>query len=227
MTHLCQVTMPLYTGIPEDSIVNTFHFNWAGGGDPDSLDWVFLKNKIRDFYTAVFTNSGTAGMAPYVNQTAVGFKAWDLTDPVPRAPVFSETYSGAAVQSGSSYLPSEVAICLSYHGAPVSGLDQRNRRGRIYLGGLGSCGTAATSGTPTVMPRPTSTIMNNMSTAAHDLLTIVAPGGAFVWVVYSPTLAAIVGPPGDATPVVGGWVDDAFDTQRRRGQAASLRQIWS
>ena len=58
--------------------------------------------------------------------------------------------------------------------------------------------------------------------AGEDLLTASLAAADWHWVVYS-----TVQPAGQRTAdVVNGWVDDAFDIQRRRGLAANSRQVF-
>lgn len=91
----------------------------------------------------------------------------------------------------------EIALCLSYYNARSN----PRRRGRIYL-------CPALSGASMNTARPDNTICNR----ALDLGDgFAALGGADVdWVVYSPTA-------NDHHPVVGTWVDNAWDVMRSRG----------
>lgn len=125
---------------------------------------------------------------------------YKLSDPTPRVPVYTHgwNFSGA---TGTSSMPQEVAICLSFQAAKVSGLPQARRRGRIYFGPL--AGVAETSG------RPTSTLINNVAAFGQALLS-ESNISDWTWVVYS-------GVNNSAADVQSGWVDNSFDTQRRRG----------
>jgi len=56
--------------------------------------------------------------------------------------------------------------------------------------------------------------------APRSLLAPTETAGGWDWVVYSPTN-------GNTVNVDNGWVDNAFDTQRRRGLAVTARTNWT
>jgi hypothetical protein len=143
----------------------------------------------------------------------------------PRVPIVEDTIT--LTTAVGNCLPTECAICLSYEGAPVSGQVQARRRGRIYLGPLIQNNTTTSAGRVIVSAATTTAITN----AATALAGISGPPDAF-WSVFSPTLA---GPePWSAgtlssamTQATRGWVDNALDTQRRRGSDPTLRTLWT
>jgi hypothetical protein len=122
--------------------------------------------------------------------------------------------------SSTTDLPSEIALALSFH-ADLTGIPEHSgglrprasRRGRIYLGPFCNMGvvTDPVTGRTSV---PTQ-MQTDIKQAAHAL-RVAEPG----WCVWSRKLA-------DAFPVVGGWVDDAWDTQRRRGEDPISRSLWA
>jgi hypothetical protein len=139
------------------------------------------------------------------------FTSYDDSDPTPRPPVLESTY--AQVPGGGAPLPPEVSIVMSYQGARQAGEAQSRRRGRIYLPFLGESNNG-TDG------RPLAALVTLVSNAgdAHLASSVGAP--SWTWVVYSPTSAAYV-------PVNNGWVDNEWDTQRRRGRIATSRTTFS
>lgn len=117
----------------------------------------------------------------------------------------------AALSAGT--MPTEVAMVLSFQGSRAAGFPQGRRRGRIFLGPLlGSVGGA--DGRP--IPAARTTIANAAAVLKTDL---AAPGDQY-WAVWS-------GADMQAVEIDNGWVDNAFDTQRRRGVATTDRTIWS
>lgn len=217
MTYLMQVGFPYFTGLPEDLSINTFHFNWLNPGDPGTTDYTNLCNDVILMYNAIFGVVGQQLMAGVINPAAVFQKVYNLTDPEPRPPRFMITGSGVLTDPLFD-TPLEVSLCLSYEGAKVAGLQQASRRGRIYLGPLGDIVTTV-HGDPTHFPVPGTVWTTNILAAAHQL-TVATIGHGWQWVVYSRKL-------GSSTPVVDGWVDNAWDTQRRRGNAATSRRTWT
>jgi hypothetical protein len=123
-------------------------------------------------------------------------RAYNPDDPMPRQPRIHPF----AIEGGSSSAPTEVALCLSYY---ADNKLPRNR-GRIYVGPWG-----------TANHRPDSAQMNMLGAMAAAFSAL---GGANVqWQQVSKTGA------GHRKKVTNWWVDDAWDTQRRRGVGALTR----
>lgn len=92
-------------------------------------------------------------------------------------------------------------MVLSFQADKVSGLPQARRRGRVYFGPLG--GAAEASG------RPGTTLLSAVVAFGAALLS-ESNLADWTWVVYSTVNNG-------GAPVTNGWVDNSFDTQRRRG----------
>lgn len=217
MTYLAQVTIPYYTSLPTDVVTNTWHFDWAGVGPPGTTDWTALRTQIMDLYANLYKSPGTS-MAKFMRPATSVLKIYNLDDPKPRVPRFESAMNLAVFSDATnSNLPSEVAVALSYRGEYISGTNKANRRGRIFLGGIGSSWLEV--GTLSTFPliRSASIVQVNAALTTFDA---AAEAVFWNWVVYSPTLDS-------STRVVAGWTDNAFDTQRRRGQAPSARTTWS
>lgn len=141
----------------------------------------------------------------------IKWKSYDMNDPEPRAPVLEA--SSTINPDNTNTLPAEVAMVLSFQAVKVSGSPQARRRGRIYLPFLKSSLNGADG-------RPTATIITAMATAADTLVTASKASTTWKWVVYSPTDNA-------GRPVTDGWVDNEWDTQRRRGRVRTSRTLFS
>jgi len=143
-------------------------------------------------------------------------KVYDLDDPAPRVPIIDNVQT--SLGGSGSALPAEVAICCSYQAVRQSGNDQANRRGRVFIGPLGDV-SVNTADSSDVESRPTTAAMN---TIINGIAQLAVPVGdsAVKWVVYSPTLDAFA-------EVDNLWIDNAFDTQRRRGVRATARTTLS
>lgn len=195
--------------LPEDRYVNNLHFD-----SPEaSLDLAaaIIIGPVRAFYETIPAGRAAAvgaGISPYV-QRAYEVRFYNMADPEPRVPVIA-TGTLPAVPSGAEGLPEEVAVVHAFHGAPpVTG----RRRGRNYLGPLNSSAfDGATTSAPT---RVDAGFRGNVAAAALALA-----GAEVGWAVYS-------GVANTLTPVVAGWVDNEFDTQRRRGAESNLRSTWA
>jgi hypothetical protein len=113
-----------------------------------------------------------------------------------------------------STLPPELAICVSFRAALASGVNAARRRGRVYIGPL-SDNAREGGGDPQVA----SAARIALAQDADDLLTASNASADWSWGVYSRT-------DGILRPVVAGWVDDAFDVQRRRGLEPTTRSTY-
>lgn len=189
--------MVLTSGIPEDATVNTFHVRQVGG-TTDFAAWVEAWEDAMEDVRPYFANT--------VALTGHTLKIYNLADPEPRAPVYTGSWSfGSAV--GATTFPSEVALCVSFQGARLSGTPQRRRRGRIFLGPLHQ--GSADAG------RPSASFRTDALTFLTTLNAGITAAGADFGV-WSRANELFV-------QADNGWVDNAYDTQRRRGLAPTVR----
>lgn len=206
---LAQVELRTDSGLPRDNIVNTFALAQTPGETPTYAD---AAARLSTFYTALrLLLSNT--LAPSGHEV----KFYELTDPQPRLPVAIEPI-GIAGATGAIGFPAEVAICASLRavGYGQSGVPQGQRRGRIFLGPIAqTVGSIGTDGYLRVDTGNRGTI----ATACQDLDSGLAADG-WQWCVWSRTANSLY-------RVTGGWVEDEFDTQRRRGPGPLTRTAWS
>lgn len=215
--------IPRDTNLPEDVAVNVWHFSTSSNIEPARSTEVQLAlDELELFYGAVdqFLSLTTASPGT--------FTAYDLSEAKPRVPFISRDFT---LVPGGGAFPGEVALTLSFQGVEVSGEPQARRRGRIYLGPLSSDTWVLSGGTS----RPTFALQDGLRDAGQALLTASEAAATWSWIVFSPTSAGPVDPVtglyanlADGVVVVdNGWVDDAFDTIRKRGPAASSRLVFS
>jgi len=195
------VTIPMVTGNPDDVATNTLHFDILDGGDPPG--------SLTDAVEALYV--GVAGLWSNLVATTGWLVEWyRLSDPTPRRPIAIRQFSITTV--GTSTLPTECACVLSFQAEPVSGLPQSRRRNRIYIGPLSEAMTD-TDG------RITQNARNQIAGLGGDLLDASDASAEWTWATYSPT-------DGTGADVASGWVDNAFDTQRRRGLERTTRTVF-
>lgn len=174
---------------------------------PGTGDWADYTTAFKDFYDDL---AGILGVP--IAQNGHEVKYYDLGNSTPpNYPIEIDTFNLTSAPSGAS-LPTEVAICLSFQGTKQSGFPQNRRRGRVYIGPLAQ--SINSTG------RPSSGAQSQMASAAETLCANLkaagVPGELSVWSHVD----------GAAVPVDNGWVDDAFDTQRRRGLQSTSRTTW-
>lgn len=213
------------TGLPEDDTIMTWAFQ-SDVNTPENTGVQAAANLVPWYNTG---NGAAHDIAWYMsNQILRGagasrWRAFDVTGHLDgsatgRPPLFETTWTldpGADVLD----LPSEVAVCNSFHSAGVFGegghtgpRPAARHRGRNYLGPLN---IDAVNGSPAVsVVNPDLMTAIQWASSRSDINT-----GNVRWSVWSRANAAMY-------PVTGGFVDDAFDTQRRRGQAPTTRLTW-
>jgi len=242
---LAMVVLNSVSGNPDDRFVNDWHLHWAGAGAPGGGDFEYATEQIRYFYDEIAGGQGEA-----ISETLSGVIS-RVADPKPHMVRFYNILGGGApsgppaadvpfaiVGPGdeSMNLPSEVAVCVTLLGTgyySVPEFDYVNlspagnptrprsrRRGRIYLGPLNN---NAIPGDPaafsTDVPRVKSGLQADIGIATHRL-AVAMDDGDWHLCLYSKV---------DDTryDFDTGWVDDAFDTQRRRGEAKSGRHVFA
>ena len=233
------VRLAAITALPEDSCENTFFFesNTGTGNDFDD-DANIIAPLLTAFYNAVPTG-GTNDIASYIGdqisrvsnacQMLFYFDAGPGVPLLWGSPVATRSWTLDAGLTGVS-LPAEVAVVLSFHG-DLTGIPETapnptpppavvrpaaRRKGRVYIGPLLENALFAVPSTGE--PVPTVFLRDALTGSGSDLKADAAAIGS--WVVASKTDDAYY-------PVAGGWVDYAFDTQRRRGQDPTNRTVWT
>lgn len=210
MTVRAQLTFPADTAIPADATSITFHFA-ATKADPAGAN---IKDALMSFWTGANTTRKISDyLSEAVDQGNTRIRLYDLADPEPRVPFLDDVVAFGEPAS-SAKLPPELALCVSYQATRISGLDQANRRGRLYIGPLNSLAMGASPN-----DRPSPLFIADLKSAATRLMTEAAADNVH-WCVYSPTL-------GTNAIVHDGWVDNDFDIQRKRGLGATTRNVWS
>jgi len=196
--------------LAEDNYVNTYHFKHVLG-PPEDFDNV--RDMLRDFYTSQADGQPTALTAFMTTQALSGnwtIKAYNLDDAKPRYPVYTD--SGTAQMGSGGGLPSEVALVLSFQAEKIAGEKQSRRRNRVYLGPWDLSSSA--------YGMASATLVESLLFAARGLFNAAESSQVWSWKVYSPT-------DDNELPVNDGWVDNAWDTQRRRGLRATARGVFN
>lgn len=208
-----QATLKGKSGIPEDVYINTFHFEKASA--PTEAEISSLAGWIIGFYNLPIGGNAPIRdfLSPVVATTGHRIKIVRLDDPKPRVPVHDEEFPLLAPTAGTA-LPTEVACCLSFKAARVSGVNMARRRGRVYIGPLR---TTVMSPDGFGNPRPATPFVDTLQACAKALQDNTF-AEAWIWVVHSPTTGGLA-----RYPVARSWVDDAFDTVRRRGAGITSR----
>lgn len=188
-----QVSLRPTSLLPRDYIVNTLYFQTDG----DFFLGTGTSNLVADLATIWQTFKGwPAGWH------SVMVKSYDMAAVAPGGPPREPLHTSIKTLGSSGVgAPREVALCLSY----FAGRNLPRRRGRIYVGPYRASD---------MTERPDSTRQGELGTLAGQLSGL---GGVNVqWVQHSPT--------DNAFRTVTNWfVDNEWDTQRRRGLKPDAR----
>lgn len=243
---LVTVTIPHISNIPRDSVTNTFAVHVVG--EPDQADLDAIHDAIIDFYTVDVPETNQAiddlisnGFSRAAN--ACVLKTYDITgklgyiiDPetgkkkVPNHGSPIDVSSFTLLNPGGAPLPEECSLVLTlraegWEEAAVEAPDdgdigtetnrpRQRHSGRNFIGPVGTNVLTSLNG----KARPTGQAMETIGRAAVRLSGDIDTGAGdrelSVWSRMDGTLRQ----------VTHFEVDDAWDTQRRRGVSATVRE---
>lgn len=173
--------------------VNVFHF---AGLDANSAH-AAAREKVKTFYLAIQNTTGSGwALERLVSYWVTGQGAGLVA--APRGEV-GENLAGT---SGGANMPNEVSLVISWQTA----LPGRSGRGRTYLAGFTEGGNTGAASEPA---RPEPNVVTVIVPAAEGLATA---GAEVSLVVFSQKN-------GTEALVTGGYVNDEWDTQRRRARS--------
>jgi len=212
------------SGLVEDQVINAFAFDTlAAAPSGGTLD--DITTALQSFYnddTGGMDNSLATYLAPCISRAELPVVKHYVLDgnldgSAHGSPVRIDEFTSLDATGAATGLPAEVACCLSFHGSfgtdPEFGPGTRPRsrdRGRIYFGPL-ITGVSITDGT-TGRVVPAGTFIADLIIAGQRL----RDDADTHWSVWSRADAAL-------KLVTQVSVDDAWDTQRRRGETATQR----
>lgn len=217
-------TWPRRSGITADAVQFQWVFGSNGLASADT-DATSIQAKMDDFWN-VETSSGSAPsdwMAPSLSLAAdaISFAFTDITDHLDGsdagAPFAYRTITSSST-GGSFDYPEEICTVLSYHRDYATDVEfddpirpRARDRGRLYFGPLKVA--VADFDAVTLEVRIAEIVQDTFVYAAQDLM---GADDATVWVQWSRANASV-----DAVTVAS--MDNAFDIQRRRGNAPTSR----
>lgn len=197
-----QVTLHTVSGVAQDYVTNTWHV--LGTSVSDAEDFT---DTLRAGYNTLATRFGST-----IAQNGHTIKVYNMEDPEPRAPVLEYSWNLTSAPAANA-LPTEVALCMSFQAEKISGVPQARRRNRIYFGPFGNTINGNDG-------RPTTVIIGLLTDFGTAILDASA-GATWDWGIFSTFN------PGGLVEVSNGWVDNEWDTQRRRGREATSRVVFT
>lgn len=231
--YLATVTLPHASGIVADSVVNTFPIQAFPGWDP-AVDLIEVTAPISQFYNRLAGVQVSAKIGAEMSRAALGclIKLYDISPVLGGgamgSPVATDAFTLGASDGTGPAFPTEVACVLTtrgsgWEGAAIEAPDgadpgalpdrPRSRRsGRIFVGPVHSGAHLVDANGSS---RPSPTFMTILLESAEATVDALAAGG-HEWAVWSRVDA-------DLRNVTAFQVDNAWDTQRRRGNKATSR----
>lgn len=206
---LCRYVLPYTSGLPGDVVVNDFAIQ---GNDVGEVPWDILEG----FWNAEKPGQGSALHTHLSNlldrgtdKARIELYVIDLATGKTGSPVEVQNFTLGAVGANTSG-PPEVALCTSYASAVPGGVNAQRRKGRMFIGPFSNVQAGS---------KPTNNLRTDLAAATENLAADLAENGTPMCV-WSRADEALF-------PVTRGWVDDAWDTQRRRGIAPTTRTAWN
>lgn len=235
MTVKCVVTLPAVSGFPEDACTNTFSFI-VPAGFPTAPTYEQLTNAIAEFYNFITstTNAIASFMGPSLSRAAnaCSVDVYDVTGHLNGSPhgspVYTDLFTLAGDEAGQE-LPREAALALTLRGngwasqlveepddADPGDEVQRPRQrytGKVYLGPWKDTSDAESATGNLSIPSTAlrTTILDSAENLFDDLSVL-----SIFWSTWSRSDAAM-------RSITDVQIDDAWDTQRRRGGAPVTR----
>lgn len=206
----CTTILPYKSNLPEDVSENTWAFRSTG--DPGA-DLPVIGAALIDFFNTDHAATTTPPICTFMSQWIQRDACQVRIAPVDTAtaketaaPIFVPWTLGAT--TNTLHLPLEVAVCNSVRsgGSTV--------KGRQYVGPLNGSALGGTAGS--VAPRVASQFQVQLAASSETLRGLPS---TIEWCIWSRKNSALF-------EVTSGYIDDAFDTQRRRGNDPTSRLVW-
>lgn len=210
---LVEVILPSITGVPADAVVNTFAFDSYSVGIATAVEAFYNGANVHHplAYNLALTLDRSAGKAK--------LNVYDITghlDGSPHGvPIEMDTFTLGA-SSGDAALPADVCVGLSFHAdITYTGRKAARQRGRVFLGPMADNASVVNQNATTKEAEVGTAFTDDLLSAAATLLAAEP-----TWSVWSRADAAL-------HAVIGGWVQNRFDSQRRRRTAATSRRFFT
>lgn len=219
---LVRAVMQAASGLPRDTVINDFAFKAAASPTPTEVGMMI--SVVNEFYRTTQASSRKVGeyISNQINRAATHeLQAYHITAGPLGSPFYTEDWLGPPTALTATGVPTEVAAVLSFH-ADLTGAAEESgatrprarRRGRVFIGPL-TGGAIVQSAPPYTLDASFTLVLREAAVKLMD----DAEAAGVPWCVWSREDATL-------RPVVGGWTDNAPDTQRRRGFRATTRNVW-
>lgn len=205
------------TNLPEDRFVNTFHAEWFGTLTTYDQAAIVWAADVASFYLTAGSNGRSIAqlMSPFISTFEVLTYDMDVAEGEREPTVFPQTWTDPG---GANTMPEEVAVCVTLHGAePIT----PRRRGRLFIGPLMHNTDVYSSANNTTPTRVNIGAGQSIGTTIAAACVDLRDQANTTWAIRSVT------PTENYVAIEGGWIDNAFDTIRKRGPDPTARLVWT
>lgn len=200
--------MPYASGLPADVSINTWAFE-SNSAEPTEAEMDDIGTALFLFYSAL------VGFYGEMMANQIQFLFYDIDAPPPRTPLAVGPLTSISLAGGGTPLPEETAVALSFNGVFASGSPSARRRGRVFLGPLENTAVSYNTSINRVVVSPS---FRGVVAAGVDDMVDSLDGTGIIHSVWSRSDDQLYN-------VIQYTMDDAPDTQRRRGQEPSQRYV--
>lgn len=211
-----QSTIQDISNLARDRYVNTFHVEHLLG-DASDAGLLAVSTVIGTFFTSVQGYLGNQ-----CNGTGHKVSAYNLSlAPGSRVPLGTQSFTLAG--DSADPLPAEVAMVMTFEGIRQAGVAPQSTRGRMYFGPLNVNTLNAAGGDH--QSRPKASFVTELLGAAHLMVENIRAVTDMRMVIASTVQDHGILATGSRKgyPVNHVSADDAWDTQRSRGDRATYR----
>lgn len=220
-TCLVVTTVQRKSGIERDAVVNTWHYQAPDAAQ--TANFVAWMSIFHNFIANIKDKFG-ANISPLTNDLKAEFWYIPINGKGPLGAPSATVFGTWPATNLASPLPSEVSVCLTLE-AHTTGIPENapggthpaaRRRNRKYMGPLD---ISVVSPDPTTYePEVSSQFRSDLTTSYQNEMVNGMRASGWLPVCFSRT---------DWTthPVERVWVDNAFDSQRRRGNDPTLKTV--
>lgn len=208
------VNLPYTTGLPRDVSQQTWCFLIDSLEETSMNDICEVVSRFYNEPVGSFATSISRYFSSVIDRSLCWIDIYDVASVPTGPPIFSKAMTFGTAYAATS-LPLEVALVNSFQGDKITSMPQSRRRGRNYLGPFNTYAMSADAG----LPRPLLDLIVTMNAASKRLQEEAISDADAEWCVWSRTTDLFV-------PVTNGWVNNEWDTQRRREAKETDRRRW-
>jgi hypothetical protein len=214
-----EVVLQNNDGMADDEVINTLAYTAS------SVTSLNVTPILTSFYNEVWSGAAQAiswYLSACLNYTSAvcQFRYYDVTshlDGSPHGGPFHVDYWTLGGPGTNNDLPNQVCVVSSFYDAlDAEGTTKGDHRGRIYFGPLNNGAKAEDSNGN---PVPSAQFLTDLKLACAGLYMNMGANDT-PWSVWSRKDAVM-------RPVIGGWILNQFDVQRRRRFKGTAKTSWT